>query len=112
MPRTYIKKALRQKSKSKNDTTSPRPSIALHPAPAQVDIQGAENLAGTHHDTLCLDPSTTTKDKVERVRALHSKWLYEVTEEVVEGAELPARQRQKCKAIGQARWPDTDLRSD
>ena len=87
MPRTYIKKALRQKSKSKTDTTSPQPSTASHPAPAQVDIQGAEKLAGTCLDTLRPDPSTTTEDKVERVRALHSKWSYEDTEEVVEGAD-------------------------
>lgn len=101
MPRIYIKKALRQKSKSKNDTTSPQPFTALHPAPAQVDIQSAENLAGTRLNTLYPDPSTTAEDKVERVRALHSKWLYEDTEEVVEGAELAARQRQRYKAIGQ-----------
>lgn len=101
MPCTYIKKALCQKSKSKTDITSFRPSTTLHLAPAQVDIQNAKKLAETYFDTLCPDTSTTTKDKVERVKALYSKQLYKDTEEVVENVELASRQRQKCKAIGQ-----------
>ena len=99
--RTYIKKALRQKSKSKNNITSPRESTASHPDPFQVHIQGAGNLARSRLNTLCPDLSTTNEDKVERVRALHSKWLYEDAEEIVEGEELAVRQRQRCKAIGQ-----------
>lgn len=85
MPRIYIKKALRQKLKPKNDITSLQPSTASHAAFAQVEIQGAENLVGSCSDILCPDPSTTNKDKVERVRDLHSKWLYEDIEEIVEG---------------------------
>ena len=105
MPRTYIKKALRQKSKSKHDTTSPRASTAFHQVPLQVDSQRAENVSEACNikslDALYPNPSTTNEDKVERMRALHSKWLYEDTEEIVEDAELAARQRQRCKAIGQ-----------
>lgn len=90
MPHTYIKKALRQKSKLKTNTTFPRPSIALHPVPAQVNIQGAEKLARTCLDALCPDFSTTIEDKVEKVKALYSKWLYKNIGEVVEGVELGA----------------------
>lgn len=35
------------------------------------------------------------------MRVPHSKWLYVNTEEIVEDAELTARQRQRCKDIGQ-----------
>lgn len=40
---------------------------------------------------LYLDPSTIAKDKVEKMRALHSKWLYKNTKKVVEGVKLAAR---------------------
>lgn len=100
MSRTYIKKTLCQKSKLKNNTTSLRPFTALHLAPGQIDIQSAENLAKTCFDTLCLDSSTTAKNKVEKVWVHYSKWLYKDTKEVVEGVELVTQQRQRCKAIG------------
>ena len=35
------------------------------------------------------------------MRALHSKWLYKDTEEIVEDVKLATYQRQRCKAIGQ-----------
>ena len=98
---TYIKKAFHQVSKLKNNITLPWKPIALHLDVIQVHIQSARNQTGIRFNTLCLDPFTTNKNKVKKVRALHNKWLYENTKQVVKGEELIVWQWQKCKTIGQ-----------
>lgn len=50
-------------------------------------------------DILYPDPSTTIKNKFKRIKALYNKWLYEDTEEIMEGKELITWQQQRCKAI-------------
>lgn len=94
MSRIYIKKFLCQKSKSKYDITSSWASTAFYPASLQVDSQKAENVSNLYNikslNTLYPDLSTTNKDKVERMRALNSKWLYKDIEEIVKGVELVA----------------------
>lgn len=90
MPCTYIKKAFCQISKSKTDTISLQSLTTLQPALAQVDISCVKKLVGTCFDTLYPDTSTTTKDKVEKIRALHNKWFYEDIKEVVGDVKLAA----------------------
>lgn len=46
------------------------------------------------------DPTTTIDDKLERIRALHARWKYEDTEEVLDGDALKTRQRSRCREIG------------
>ena len=45
------------------------------------------------------DPNTTLEDKLQRLRALHSKWQFEDKEEVVDGTELVFRQKTRFKDI-------------
>lgn len=109
MPRTYIKKALRQKSNIQPDPVKPgisQTSPGLDTTPCVLGttqnkppVQPLSINERALFD-LCPDVSTTTDDKHERAKALYTKWIYEDTEEVVEGAELEARQRGRCKDIG------------
>ena len=45
------------------------------------------------------DPNTTLEDKLQRLRALHSKWQYEDKKEVVNRIELVFQQKTRCKDI-------------
>lgn len=94
IPCIYIKKAFRQKLKSKHNTTSAWASIASHSAPLQINNQGTKNVLEAYNikplDVLCPNFLITTKDKFKKMNALHSKWLYKDNKEIVKGAELAA----------------------
>ena len=46
------------------------------------------------------DPNITLENKLQRLRALHSKWQFKDKKEVVDGTELVFQQKTKCKDIG------------
>lgn len=96
MPCNYVKKSLRQKSNypPQKPTTFPSeiPTKTAHDrmgitdhgtAPTRDNLDGPSALIG-----LEVDPSSTAKDKYERLRALYAKQKYEDTEEAVESADL------------------------
>ncbi|MCJ1461618.1 hypothetical protein MMC07_000215 [Pseudocyphellaria aurata] len=58
------------------------------------------DLAAVAEDLLQEERDFTDKDKLERLGALYAKWKYVDDEEVVDGAELQARQHLRVKRVG------------
>lgn len=49
---------------------------------------------------LSIDSSTSIADKLDQIKAVHAQWKLEDLEGSLEGDELVARQKQRCRDIG------------
>lgn len=74
--------------------TRKRSNSQKHPRPPRLP-QDARPLVG-----LSIDASSSTADKLERIRAFHAQWKIEDLDTALEGLELVERQKQRCKDMG------------
>lgn len=84
---TQACESLERFQQSSKQNKKPYPIKSITPKqPINVTIKVLSNIFN--------DDTTTRKDKLHQIIALHSKWKYEDVKKVVKGGELLDRQRQ------------------